>query len=129
VHAELTFESVAEGILLTGTITAEAELECARCLRPLARSVTAEPCALVTYEWDDDADYVVENYEIDLEPIVRDEIALALPEYPTCGSTIEACDLPDSAKALLVGDADAGAERIDPRFAGLDALLGDAEQN
>ncbi len=46
---DLRFEAVAEGVLVTGSVTAPLSGECARCLAPMASSVTASFTELYLY--------------------------------------------------------------------------------
>ena len=128
VTVDLVFEDASEGIVLSGTVRADVELECARCLAPHKLTVTTEPMLLVERLETEDSDYVLAGRVLDLEPIVQDKIALAVPEYPTCGRSVADCDLPADVTLLLADDparAD-GAEpswQPDPRFARLSELL------
>ena len=47
---DLRFEAVAEGVLVTGSVTAPLAGECARCLAPVASSVTASFTELYLYD-------------------------------------------------------------------------------
>lgn len=122
VRGKLRAESVVEGILVTGRLEAKTALECSRCLESFSGRVDAEVCELFVapgheHAADDDA-YPVSGTEIDLEPMVRDAVALALPLKPLCD---EAC------KGLCVTcgkplDHECSPEGPDPRWAGLSAL-------
>jgi len=122
---ELRVESVVEGVLVTGKLESTTVLECARCLTEFSSDVTLRVCELFAghgHEASDDEDvYQVENTEIDLEPMVRDAVTLALPLNPlcredcaglcsTCGTDLNegACDCKDDAR--------------DPRWAALSDL-------
>jgi uncharacterized protein len=84
----LRLESVMEGILATGAVRGPTALQCARCLKSFSSAVEAEVCELFVapgHEADDDA-YRVAGTEIDMEPMLRDAIGLALPFNPLCRS-------------------------------------------
>ncbi len=49
VHLDVRFEAVTEGVLVTGSATAQLAGECARCLAPLAATVTASFTELYLY--------------------------------------------------------------------------------
>ena len=49
VHLDVRFEAVTEGVLVTGSATAPLAGECARCLAPLAATVTASFTELYLY--------------------------------------------------------------------------------
>jgi uncharacterized protein len=88
---DLRLESVVEGVLVTGTATAPVTGECARCLSPVTDEVTAEIQELYAYE-DSTTEETTEEDEVshlvgdlvDLEPVVRDAVVLALPLSPLC---------------------------------------------
>ena len=130
---DVRFEAVAEGVLVTGSVIAPLAGECARCLAPLASSVTARFTELYLYTRDrhDKHDRFDENTEqddeelhldgdlLDLEPVLRDAVVLALPMSPLCreecpGLCIE-CGVPLADAGPGHGHEDAP----DPRWAGL----------
>ncbi len=111
---DLKFEAVAEGVLVTGSVTAPLAGECARCLAPVASSVTASFTELYLYapgrpaghgqardgrhspdrhdrhdrhdehEEQDDEERYLDGDLLDLEPAFRDAVVLALPMSPLC---------------------------------------------
>ena len=142
-HLDVRFEAVTEGVLVTGSATAPLVGECARCLAPLATTVTASFTELYLYSRDkhdrhdkhdkrdkyerfdenDEQDAEEELYLdgdlLDLEPVLRDAVVLALPMSPLCGE-----DCPGLCVECGVPLADAGPdhqheEAPDPRWAGL----------
>ncbi|GAA3750301.1 uncharacterized protein HDA32_001025 [Spinactinospora alkalitolerans] len=138
IELDLRLEAVMEGVLVTGTARARLEGECARCLDPLADAVEVEFQELFRYPSDDDAagrgggaevdaeaeeeDYYLEGDLLDLEPVVRDAVVLALPLSPLCRE-----DCPGLCVECGVKLADAGPEhghgdRIDPRWESLRKL-------
>jgi uncharacterized protein len=125
IEFEALLESVVEGVLVTGTATATAVGECSRCLDPVTEPVEVSMTELYAYpdsatEETTDEDEVLRLVDdlIDLEPVVRDAIVLALPQAPLCS--------PDCA-GLCSGcgarwadlEPDHGHETIDPRWAAL----------
>jgi len=130
---DVRFEAVTEGVLVTGSVIAPLAGECARCLAPLASSVTARFTELYLYTRDrhDKHDRFDENTEqddeelhldgdlLDLEPVLRDAVVLALPMSPLCreecpGLCVE-CGVP-----LADAGPDHGHEDVpDPRWAAL----------
>jgi uncharacterized protein len=163
-HLDVRFEAVTEGVLVTGSATAPLAGECARCLAPLAASVTASFTELYLYaddhprdgrrphdkndkhdrhdkrdrhdkhdrrasrEWldedteqDDEERYLAGDL-LDLEPVLRDAVVLALPMSPLCRE-----DCPGLCVECGVPLADAGPghrhdEAPDPRWAALRQL-------
>jgi uncharacterized protein len=146
-HLDVKFEAVTEGVLVTGSATAPLAGECARCLRPLTTSVTASFTELYLYadgrrthdkhdkydrrnsrEWfdedteQDDEERHLDGDLLDLEPVLRDAVVLALPMSPLCLQ-----DCPGLCVECGVPLADAGPEHghddsPDPRWAALKQL-------
>src|SRR6201996_5884661 len=90
VDVDLRMEAVHEGVLVTGTASAPVVGECARCLEPVASEVEANFQELYRYEpspeEDDDEEDVqlLDGDLLDLEPVLRDGVVLALPLSPLC---------------------------------------------
>jgi uncharacterized protein len=84
VRADLELHAIVEGILATGSVSAAAVVECRRCLteKPVALRVSVEE--VFTRAGSDEQGYRVEGETLDLEPMVRDAIVLALPLNPLC---------------------------------------------
>ena len=88
---DLRLESVTEGVLLSGTVSGPVEGECGRCLRPVTDTVIVSLQELYAYEHSA-TDETTEEDEVgrlqgdllDLEPVVRDAVVLALPSHPLC---------------------------------------------
>jgi uncharacterized protein len=149
-HLDVKFEAVTEGVLVTWSATAPLAGECARCLRPLATSVTASFTELYLYadgrrthdkhdkhdkhdrrnsrEWfdedteQDDEERYLDGDLLDLEPVLRDAVVLALPMSPLCLQ-----DCPGLCVECGVPLADAGPghrhdDSPDPRWAALEQL-------
>ena len=143
VALEVRFEAVSEGVLATGTATAPLAGECARCLTPLGSSVTAGFQELYLYpdgrhdkhdkrekhdrytkhdeqeEQDAEELHYLDGDLLDLEPVFRDAVVLALPMSPLCRE-----DCPGLCIECGVPLADAGPSHrheaaADPRWAAL----------
>lgn len=88
VDLSVQLEAVSEGVLVTGTATAPVVGECARCLEPLTSSVEASFQELYYYEpspsEDDEDELLLDGDLLDLEPVLRDAVVLALPLSPLC---------------------------------------------
>jgi uncharacterized protein len=125
---DIRLESVTEGVLVTGRVTAPVRGECGRCLDPVADEIGVDVCELFAYP-DSVTDETTDPDEVprldgdllDVEPMVRDTVVLALPWTPlcrpdcgglcpTCGQRLD--DLPP-------GHAH---EVLDPRWAALAAF-------
>ena len=122
-----------EGVLLTGTATATLVGECVRCLEPIEDEILARLQELYVYpdqhlkatEHDDrdldDETSLLEDDLLDLEPLLRDAVVLALPFQPLCQD--DCPGLCTECGARLAVDPDHAHEApIDPRWAGLEDL-------
>lgn len=122
-------ESVVEGVLVSGTATAQVTGECARCLAPVADMMSVEICEMFAYPGSatgstTDADEVprLESDVVDLEPVVHDALILAMPVAPRCSEDCQGlCAECGERRADL--PADHVHERVDPRWAVLQELL------
>jgi uncharacterized protein len=127
VDLDLRLEAVMEGVLVSGEATAELEGECVRCLEPIRDEIAVDLQELYVYpdkDVDSDEELEVSMLQddlVDLEPLLRDAVVLALPFQPVCQ---EDCPgLCAECGARLADDPDHGHEAaIDPRWAGLAAL-------
>lgn len=121
--ARLRLESVIEGILVTGRVEATADLECARCLTAVTAPIEVEVCELYTapgHDAEDDA-YRVTGTELDLEPLLRDAVTLALPLNPVCRATCAGL-CARCGKDLNEGPCDCVEDTSDPRWEALSSL-------
>ena len=57
---------------------------CHRCLDEWDDEVSLDIAQMYVTDGEEEADYVVTWPEVDLEPMMRDEVLLALPLVPTC---------------------------------------------
>ena len=132
VDLDLRLEAVMEGVLVSGTAAADLEGECVRCLEQIHDEVVVDLQELYVYddqrsEGDDDEVHQLEGDLLDLEPVLRDAIVLALPFQPLCRD--DCPGLCPECGARLADDPDhAHEDPIDPRWAGLAALKGNGER-
>lgn len=126
---DVSFESVSDGIWVSGTVAAEAVGECGRCLDevrlPVAVSIQGlflYPDAEVEGDEDDEADDVFEfdGETLDLEGLTRDAVTTELPFTPLCEP--DCPGLCDQCGARLADDPDHAHEVIDPRWTALQSL-------
>lgn len=120
VGADLVLESLTDGtVTATGSVTAPFVGQCRRCLDPVRGSVTAEVREVFEERPTEGETYRLDGEEVDLEPLVRDAVLLALPLAPLCRPD---CPGPDP-EAFPVGPAaEAAPAARDPRWAALDEL-------
>lgn len=122
-HLEVRLESVTEGVLATVNTTAPVAGECARCLEPVTQTVAVRCQELFSYEQNGgdggEDGYSLDGDLLDLEPVLRDALVLALPLAPRCQE-----DCPGLCVECGVRLAQAGQEHhhgpaLDPRWAAL----------
>ena len=125
---DLRLESVSEGVLVSGTVSAPVTGECGRCLRPISDSVVVTVQELYAYEHsttdettDEDEVGRLQGDLIDLEPAVRDAVVLTLPTNPVCRPDCPGL-CPDCGAHLADLPADHSHEDVDPRWAALRKL-------
>jgi uncharacterized protein len=122
VTVDAEIESVVEGLLVTGRVTATAVVHCARCLRDFGLELEVEVRELFALEPGDDEDEgyaVLPDDRLPLDTMARDALVLGFPAFPLCR--------PDCAGLCPVCGADrnssdcghGGTEQLDPRWAGL----------
>lgn len=132
IDLELRLESVTEGVLVSGTASGTAVGECSRCLIELSRDVSSSLRELYAYPGsttdettdEDELPRVIDEL-IDLEPLVRDEVTLALPLVPLCRPD---CEGLCSECGERFADLEQGHshEILDPRWAALAEKFGSA---
>ncbi|MFN2594576.1 MAG: DUF177 domain-containing protein [Actinomycetota bacterium] len=125
VAASLRLESVVEGVLVTGPVHAKTQLTCARCLTTFTSPVEVDVCELFVsgsteVETPDDF-YRISGEQMDLEPMVRDAVVLALPANPVCRQDCKGiCGR--CGTDLNAGTCSCTEDNTDPRWAALDEL-------
>lgn len=130
VELDVRLESVMEGVLVSGTATAPVIGECARCLDPLHEQLEVELTELFAYPDTatdastdpDEVSRVVDDL-VDLEPVIRDAVLLALPLAPLCDEDCPGLCPDCGAKRAELG-ADHRHETMDPRWAVLRQRFG-----
>jgi uncharacterized protein len=117
------------GVLVRGRVTAALRRTCARCLEPYVEEPTAaieeefvpsldpETGATIAEPPADEGTRIINaHHEIDLAPVIHDELSLTEPMHPLCRPDCPGlcvvCGGP-----LEVGTHDHGDEEIDPRLA------------
>jgi uncharacterized protein len=132
VELDLRLEAVMEGVLVTGSARAELEGECVRCLEPIDDEVDVRFQELYVYDdsrsaldrdpdQEDDEVSMLEDDLLDLEPLLRDAVVLALPFQPLC---TEDCPglCPDCGARLRDDPEHTHEAPIDPRWAALTTI-------
>ena len=85
VGADLLLESVVEGILVSGPLRGVMIMTCARCLKPFDAEFDLDVQELYASEASlEDDEYPLVEGAVDLEPMIRDAVLLAMPFAPLC---------------------------------------------
>ena len=120
-HIDARLESLHDGILVSGDVTATADGECVRCLTDVSIPVEVEFQELFAYSFDEAFDYTVQDDHVDLEPLVRDAVVLSLPFQPVCQEDcLGLC--PECGVRLLDNPGHEHEAPVDPRWAALVGL-------
>ena len=138
VDADLRLQRTNRGIIVHGSVRAPLRRTCARCTDAYEEEVRVEvdeeflpsidpdTGAPVPVDEDDVSLRIDEHHEIELDSVFHDELALTEPMHPLCrpdcpGLCVECGGRMDT------GDHTHGGQEIDPRLAGLAALLNDRD--
>ncbi|MBV9951990.1 MAG: DUF177 domain-containing protein [Acidimicrobiia bacterium] len=130
VEVDLVIESIPQGVSVSGTVRARWVGQCRRCLDDVLGDVDVDVKEIFERMPTEGETWPLGADEIDLEPVVREAVLLALPLAPLCD---EGClgPAPDRFPATVEDDDDRDDEGEaelprDPRWAALDQLdLGD----
>lgn len=125
VDLDLQLQSVSEGVLVTGTVSAPLSGECSRCLESFTdradlrlTELFAYPESTTEQTTSEGEVYRMSDDLIDLESVVVDALGIELPLQPLCTP-----DCQGLCSECGIAMADAGPdhkhETIDPRWAGL----------
>jgi uncharacterized protein len=123
------------GILLRGAVEAPVRRTCARCLEPFVETVhlqlaeeylpTVDPVhgsPLPPPAPGEEALPIDAQHQIDLTPVLHDELALTEPMHPLCRADCPGL-CPGCGRHMDVGSCDCADEEPDPRLAALARLL------
>ena len=134
VTVDAEIESVVEGLLVTGTVSATVLTSCVRCLRQFDQDLEVpvrELFALGQSPADDeDEGYaVLPDDRLPLDTMARDALVLGLPAFPLhspdCPGLCPVC----GADRNTVDCGHSGTETIDPRWAGVAGLFTTQEED
>ncbi|GAB1813321.1 DUF177 domain-containing protein [Mycobacterium sp. MUNTM1] len=125
----LQIQSVSEGVLVTGTVTAPTAGECSRCLTKLEGQVQVRLTELFAYPdstteattEEDEVGHIVDDV-IDLEQSIVDAVGLELPFAPVCSP--DCPGLCPECGVSLAAEPEHQHDRIDPRWAKLAGMFG-----
>lgn len=122
-------ESVVDGLLVRGELSADVTASCARCLKPVTDRVETEvvelfhdPARTPAQDLEElDEGYEISDGQIDLDALVRDGLAPALPVRPLCREDCAGLCAQCGAD-LNEGQCDCADSDTDPRWAALEGL-------
>ncbi len=119
VSVTVTLEAIGGGALTaTGTVGAPWTGACRRCLEPVEGSAEVEVREIFELHPTDGETYPLRGEQVDLEPMVRDAVLLALPLAPLCA---DACAGP-APDQFPTGPAATDEPPLDPRWAALSQI-------
>jgi uncharacterized protein len=139
--ADLRFQRTNRGILVRGSVRAPIRRTCARCNDPYVEDVEVavdeeflptldpETGAPVSAEaGDEGALHIDAHHEIALDRVFHDELSLTEPMHPLCSPVCPGLCV-ECGERLDGGPHEHGDADIDPRLAGLAALLRDEDRD
>lgn len=126
IDVDAQFESVIEGVWVSGTAEVELEGSCSRCLDPVVEQVAFDLQEMFQYPEideaaanEDDLPLVVDE-QVDLEATIRDAVVLGMPLAPVCDTNcLGLCSI---CGVRLSEDPDHAHEQVDPRWEILNQL-------
>ena len=137
IDIDLRLEAVMEGVLVTGTAQAELVGECARCLERIEDTISVDIQELFVYDdpthdaRGDELDDEVSRLEgdlVNLEPLLRDAVVLALPFQPLCRD--DCPGLCVECGARLADDPEHRHDApVDPRWAALGNVVVEPDED
>jgi len=123
------------GILVRGAVRAPVRRTCARCLDPYVDALSVEideefvptvdptlGTPLPPLEDDEQALSIDARHELDLAPVLHDEMVLAEPMHPLCRPDCPGL-CPGCGRRMDVGSCDCDVAEVDPRLQVLARLL------
>jgi len=125
VTLDVRLESLHDGILVSATVDTVATGECVRCLDPVSIPIQVEFQELFAYSPDEAFDFAVQDDHVDLEPVVRDAVVLALPFQPVCRPDCPGLD-PETGEKLADHPHKVARDVLDPRWAALEGFTPDS---
>lgn len=125
VDADLVVEVIGDDLVVTGSVTFAWAGDCRRCLSEVVSSSTVRLREVFERRPVEGETYLLGDGMVDLEPMIRETVLLALPLAPLCA---EECVGPDPERfPASIADDSADVEVRDPRWAALDELKFDDE--
>jgi uncharacterized protein len=114
-------EAIPEGVVADGRISAPWRAECRRCLTDVSGRVDVEFRELFEPHPREGETYPLQHEDVDLDPLIREALALALPLTPLCRADCQGI-CPTCGADLNEGPCGCPPAGRDPRWAALDDL-------
>lgn len=135
VELDLVLQSVSEGVLVTGSVSASTSGQCVRCLSPTTGAVSIDLTELFAYPEtvteatteEDEVGRIVDD-TIDLEQAIVDAVVLELPLSPVCSPDCPGL-CPSCGVALATAEPGHHHDVIDPRWAKLAEMMPDRPED
>jgi len=121
VPVKVHLESLANGVAVSGNAQAQWHGTCRRCLKSIETALTVDFAEMYQLVLEDPDAFAIEQDQVSLLPMVRENILLAVPLAPTCRDDCPGlcgqcgADLSEASCACT-------ADVTDPRWAVLDTL-------
>ena len=119
-EADLELQSISGGVMSNGRVAFEVEFRCSRCLTEWRSPQETRISQL--FGNDPDAEYQLSGDNLDLEPMLRDEVILAMPLRPLCRDDCAGL-CPNCGADLNEGSCPGHEEATSSPFAGLREML------
>jgi uncharacterized protein len=123
----LDLESISNGIVVHGVLGGHWQLQCRRCLRPIAQDSEAIVDELYQRIPDNPDAYPLGTEQLDLRPMIRELVLLSEPNSSLCSADCPGL-CPQCGADLQTSPCNCEARPVDERWAVLDELrqqLGD----
>jgi uncharacterized protein len=121
VDVRVGLEAIPEGVVADGEISVPWHAACRRCLRDVDGEVDVEFRELFERKPKEGETYPLGREEIDLAPLIREALLLALPLAPLCEAGCQGM-CPTCGADLNEGPCGCAPAGRDPRWAALDDL-------
>ena len=121
---EFHLEATNSGVVVNGSVTADFGDQCRRCLKPVVDHLDVRIAELYQREVTDPDAYLLEGEQLNLVPLVREHLLLALPDAPLCRPDCPGLCPVCGADKSNPDEAECGCSvgASDPRWAALEGL-------
>jgi uncharacterized protein len=121
IDVDVDLESLTDGIVVTGHISAPWQAVCRRCLGPVEGLVDVAVRELYQARPESEDAFAIDGEVLDLEPLVREAVLLDLPLAPLCRPDCAGL-CPECGADRNAGDCGHRPADTDERWAALDDL-------